>query len=143
MFLTEAFISMEVLDFQKNFRLPLRMCYRTCQLPFVWSETKNGFFVDKSVKFKVMSSIVFLMETISIFICMGSAIRNHLGGLNYKFTLILLFLLVAAIQNIFLDINFILNQTVTLQLLNAVCGFLKLNRGKRKFGFLKLIGARG
>lgn len=124
---------MEALTFEKNLRRLIQICYKMYHVPFAWSSKENRFFIDKSVKVKVISRLVFLLDIFCAFFSLGCALRNTLAGLSYKFTLVLLFLFVGVIENIVLDYNFIVNQTVTAQLLNAACSLLRLKKGIKLF----------
>lgn len=120
---------METVTFEQNLLKLIRICYKTYQVPFAWNAKKKRFFVDNSFQFKIFSFSVLLLDIFCIFLCLISAIRNSLAGFSYTFTLVLLFLLFAAIENVVIDVNFIVTKTVTLQLLNALHKFVNFTQG--------------
>jgi len=103
----------------------IRACHQTYQSPLRWDEKREKFLIQDSRRYKFFSRLVLVMDVTSVLVVGGMAITNYVADLDYAFTLLLLFLLPAAIENALFDIHSMRTVKSTQQLMNSCALLLK------------------
>jgi len=109
--------------------LTLAKAHTTFQSPMMWNTKKKGFVIDKSPGYWIISRLILLLDIVAIPAILIGAVGNYALGLSYPFTIVILFVLAPAAQNIVYDITTFRKEQESLQLLNAFSNLLN-SKGK-------------
>jgi len=113
---------------QRLLRHIIHKAHATCQCPFIWDTTKKRFGFDETLRFKILSKLVWLNDVNCSFLLLFLGIVNYSSDLSYSLTMILLLIAGVNTHNIILDINLATNGRVWLQWINS---FLLLTQARK------------
>jgi len=83
----------------------IREAHWTFQCPLVWNARQNEFLLDESLKFRVFSWLVFLLDVLAIFTLLVLVYGNQVfGSSSLYFTVVLLYALTGMIMNVVYDV---------------------------------------